>query len=82
MQIRYPLGIYTIIKYVWNLKAVIYDQYNINYADIINFTIGLLKNNLLLSYVKMFLFIIKNQSRLLIYEKWNLISLYFTICKE
>lgn len=52
MQIRYPLGIYTIIKYVWNLKAVIYDQYNINYADIINFTIGLLKNNQFITFIR------------------------------
>lgn len=52
MQIRYSLGIYTIIKYVWNLKAVIYDQYNINYADIINFTIGLLKNNQFITFIR------------------------------
>lgn len=52
MQIRYLLGIYTIIKYVWNLKAVIYDQYNINYADIINFTIGLLKNNQFITFIR------------------------------
>lgn len=52
MQIRYLLGIYTIIKYVWNLKAVIYDQYNINYVDIINFTIGLLKNNQFITFIR------------------------------